>query len=149
MTESLVTYESNNVTPPLKNSASMKCIAVLMFGNTTQVQDLTQLFAKLDNGHFITLQADGGKCYVAFGSSAGTIDETALGNGPTACFPIAADQQLHVRPVYGEERSTGIATLTPYNFLHYKCATGSATGYLRIYRSSLSPNQEAGMFRAP
>ncbi len=149
MTESQVTYEANNVTPPLKNSTAMKCIAVLIYGPSTQTQDLTTLFAKLDNGHYLTMQADGGKCYVAFGSSAGTIDESAVGTGPTVCFPIADGQALQVRPVFGEERATGIATLVNYNFLHFKGATGAATGYLRMYRSSLSPNQEAGMFRAP
>lgn len=149
MTESLVTYEANNVTPPLKNSTAMKCIANFIFGPSTQTQDLTALFAKLDNGHYLTIQADGGKCYVAFGSSAGTIDETAIGNGPAICWPLADGQQLNVRPIFGEERATNIATLTPYNILHFKGPTGAATGYLRVYRSSLSPNQEGGLFRAP
>ena len=62
MTESMITTEANNVTPPLKNSTAMKCIAVLIFTPTTQTQDLTALFAKFDNGHYLTLQADGGKC---------------------------------------------------------------------------------------
>ena len=149
MTESMVTYEANNVTPPLKNSVAMKCIAVFIYGPATQTQDLTALFAKLDNGHYLTLQADGGKCYVAFGSSAGTISEAAVGTDVQACFPIADGQQLNVRPTFGDERATGIATQCAYNVLHYKGATGAATGYLRVYRSSLSPNQEGGLFRAP
>jgi|SRR5882724_1578316 len=150
MTESLVTYEANNVTPPLKNSNAMKCIAVLVYGGATQTQDLTALFGKLDNGHYLTLQADGGKVYVAFGTVAGTIDEGQLGTGNNVCFPIADGQQLSVRSgQYGDERATNIATLVNYNILHFKGASGAATGYLRMYRSSLSPNQDAGMFRAP
>lgn len=149
MVESLVTYEANNVTPPLKNSAAMKCIAVLVFSPASQTQDLTALFSKLDNGHFLTMQADGGKCYVAFGTNAGTIDETATGNGNTVCFPIADGQALQIRPVFGDERGTNVATSVTYNVLHFKGAAGGATGYLRMYRSSLSQNQEAGLFRAP
>lgn len=150
MPESQVTYEANNVTPPLKNSTAMKCIAVLIYGPTTQTQDLTALFGRLDSGHYLTLQADGGKCYVAFGSVAGTIDESAVGNGNNVCFPIADGQQLPVRSgMYGDERATNIATGVNYNILHYKGPTGAATGYLRMYRSSLNSNEDAGMFRAP
>lgn len=151
MTESQVTYEANNVTPPLKNSTAMKCIAVLLFGPSTSTQDLTALFGRMEAGHYLTLQADGGKVYVAFGTVAGTIDESATGNGNTVCFPIADGQQLPVRAgLYGEERATNIATGVNYNILHYKSAsTGGSTGYLRIYRSSLSPNEDAGFFRAP
>ena len=55
-----------------------------------------------------------------------------------------------MRPVFGEERGTGIATLVTYNILHFKSATtGASTGFLRMYRSSLSQSQEAGAFRAP
>ncbi len=36
-----------------------------------------------------------------------------------------------------------------YNFMHYKAPTGTATGYLRIYRSSLSPNQGSEQFKGP
>jgi hypothetical protein len=150
MAESQITTEANNVTPPLKNSTAMKCIAVLAFSPASLTQDLAQFFAKLDNGHFLTVRADGGKCYVAFGSSAGTIDETAVGTGPTVCWPLSDGESMHVRPVFGEERATGIATLVSnYNILHYKGPTGTATGYLRLYRSSLNQNQEAGLFRAP
>lgn len=150
MGESQVTYEANNVTPPLKNSTAMKCIAVLIYGPATKTQDLTALFGRLDSGHYLTLQADGGKCYIAFGTNAGTIDETATGNGNTVCFPIADGQQLAVRSgLYGDERSTGIATGVNYNVLHYRGATSAATGYLRMYRSSLSSNEDAGMFRSP
>ena len=149
MAESMITTEANNVTPPLKNSVAMKCIAVLIYGPTTQTVDLTTLFGKLDDGHYLTLRADGGKVYVAFGSSADSIDEAAVGNGITAAWPISDGESLPVRPIYGEERATGVATLATYNILHYKGPTGAATGFLRMYRSSLSQNQDAGMFRAP
>ncbi len=149
MTESQLTYEANKVTPPLKNTAAMKCIAVLIYGPATQTQDLTALFGRYEAGHFLTMRADGGKCYVAFGTLAGTIDESAVGSGATACWPIADGENLSVWPVHGEERATGVATLLTYPILHYKGQTGQSTGYLRLYRSSLSPNEDAGFFRAP
>ena len=150
MSESMITTEANNVTPPLKNSTAMKCIAVLVYGGATQTQDLTALFGRLDSGHYLTLQADGGKVYVAFGTVAGTIDEGALGNSNNACFPIADGGQLSVRSgQYGDERATGIATMVNYNILHFKGVSGAATGFLRMYRSSLNSNEDAGMFRAP
>lgn len=149
MTESMITTEANNVTPPLKNSVAMKCIAVLTYSPTSQTQDLNALFAGIEAGHYLTLRADGGKVYVAFGSSAGTIDDTAAGTGTSVCYPLSDGESMHVRPTAGNERATGVATLANYNFLHYKAPTGSATGYLRMYRSSLNESQDAGVFRAP
>jgi hypothetical protein len=145
----MITTEANNVTPPLKNSTAMKCIAVLAFSPTSSTVDLTTLFNKLDNGHFLTLRADGGKCYIAFGTLAGTIDDTAVGTGPTVCHPLSDGESIHVRPTFGFELATGIATNVTYNVLHMKGPTGTSTGFLRMYRSSLSQNQEAGIFRAP
>jgi hypothetical protein len=64
-------YQASNVTPPLKNTSAMRCIAVLLVGPTVTTVDLDTLFGKLDNSNYLTLRADGAKCYVAFGSSAG------------------------------------------------------------------------------
>jgi hypothetical protein len=136
--------EAENITPPLRNTTGLTCMYVLMCTPTSQSIDLKTIFGKHDNGHFFTLQADGAKCYVAFASNgSGSISETATGGGATVCWPIPDGGQLPYRPVGGRETATGYATLASYPFLHYK---GAATGYLRIYRSSLGLTQSVDQF---
>lgn len=147
---STVEYEAMNVLPPLKNSGAMKCIAVLTVSGSSQVTDLETLFGQLSDGHFLTLSADGPKVYVAFGSASGTIDPSATGGGTAVCFPIPSEGQLPVRPTAGREVATGVATNVKYNYLHYVGASGTAGGYLRVYRSSLGPGEDpGGQFKAP
>lgn len=139
--------EAQNVTPPLKNTTGMKCIHVLRCTPASQVIDLRTVFGTMDNGHFFTLQADGVKCYVAVSSNdQGSIDETAVGNGATVCWPIPDGGQLPYRLISGKELATGYATLAAYRHLFYK---STATGYLRIYRSSVAMGQDASEFRPP
>lgn len=146
MSQSQVEMEAANITPPLKNTAALKCIAVLQATPSNQTQDLSALFGRLTNGHFLTLKADGGKVYVAFGTLAGTIDETATGTGVTACWPITDGGELPVRLMGGREVATNIATLCSYNILHFKA---SATCYLRLYRSSVAQGQGSEQFPVP
>jgi hypothetical protein len=134
---------------PLKNSNAMKCIAVLLVSPTTQTVDLATLFGQSGTSHDYILEADGTKVYVALGTVAGTIDERATGNGDTVCWPIPNGTALPFKPTSGREVATGIATMCSYNVLHYKVATGTATGYLRIYRASLSRGQGSEEFKAP
>jgi len=156
MSESQITSEANNVTPPLMNTDAMVCVWVGIAGPTTQTVDLTTVFGNYGSGHYYTLIADGVKSYVALGPVAGTIDESKLGTPTQACIPIPDGTQLPMRMLAGRQVATGSglgaqgkATMVNYNFLHYKAPTGTATGYLRIYRSSLSPNQDASEFEAP
>lgn len=146
MSSSQVEYEVANISPPLKNTAAMKCIAVLQATPTSQTQDLTALFGRLTNGHFLTLKADGSKVYIAFGTLAGSIDENATGTGVTACWPITDGGELPVRLMGGRETSTNIATLCSYNLLHFKA---SATCFLRMYRSSVAQGQGSEQFPVP
>ena len=146
-----IDYEALNVTPPVKNTDSVKCIAVLSVTTSSQTQDLTALFASIGTGHYLTLAADmpanaGKTVYIAFGCNAGTIDETATGTGATVCYPIPDGQEKPYRLITGRDVSTGVATNTQYTVLHYK---GSATGYLRIYRSSVGAMQDTTEFPAP
>lgn len=147
-----VEYEALNVTAPLLNSNSMKCVAVLAVTTTSQSVDLETLFASLGTGHYFTLQADmpansGGMIYLAFGANgSGSIDQTATGNGNTVCRGIPDQQELPARIVTGKSVGTGVATQVKYNYLYYK---GSATGYLRVCRSSVGPGQGAEQFPAP
>ncbi len=142
-------YEAANVTAPLKNSNAMKCIAVLGVSEAVQTADLAALFGSTYSAHYYTARADGVKVYLAFGSSAGTIDEAATGNGNTVAWPVADGENLPLQLLSGKEVATGVGTLVNYNILHYKTATGMGTGYLRIYRSSVGPNQGSEAFKAP
>jgi hypothetical protein len=142
-----IVNEDSNITPPLKNTTGLKCIHVLRCTPTSQVVDLRTVFGLAQTSHFYTLQADGVKCYVAVSSNdQGSIDETALGNGATVCWPIPDGGQLPYRPIAGQELATGYATQASYPYLFYK---STATGYLRVYRSSVAPGQGVEQFRPP
>lgn len=146
---SAVEYEAMNAIAPLKNTDGMKCIAVLAVTQSSQVVDLLAQFGTLK--HFITLQADSRpadeKVYIAFGiNDAGSIDETATGTGATVCYSIPDNQELPIRIPTHREVATGIGTLAAARYLYWK---GSASGYLRVYRSSLEPGQDSREFKAP
>ena len=147
-----IEFEGWNQTSPLKNSAAMKNIAVIAVSVVPSATDLNALFGRVGGGHYYTLQPDGVKMYIAFSSnqSDGTaIDQTVVGAGKQACFPLAADTPFRLRLTAGAERATGIATLCQYDFLHAKVASGVATSLLYIYRSSLASNQGSEQFPAP
>lgn len=144
-------FQASNVTPPLKNTTAMKCIAVFAVGPTVQTVDLDTLFGNIDNSNFLTLRADGAKVYVAFGSSAGTIDDRATGTGETVCWPVADGENFPVIPIGGREifPSGGVATgAVRYEVMHYKTPTG-VSGYLRLYRSSTQRGRGSEDFPAP
>lgn len=145
-------YEAAMIVPPLENSAAMKSVANLVVSNAGIVQGLSGLFGgSLGQGHFLTLEADGAKVYVKFApNNAGSVDAFATGNGANIAWPIPDGASVSVVPIAGRETATGVATLCNYNFIHARVASGGvATAYLRVYRSSLAPTQDAGEFRAP
>lgn len=152
---STVEYEASNAVAPVKNSNAVKAIAVLQVTAASQVQDLDQLFGGIvDDGHFISLAADmpdntGARVYVAFGFQSGSIDRLATMVATQACWPVFDGSYMPVRIPGGSERlATGIgaATNVRYNLLHYQ---GSATGFLRLYLSSLGPGQNTKAFPPP
>jgi streptogramin lyase len=147
---SLREFEAANLLLPLKNTDAMKAIACIAVDSTSRSVDLSTYFAQLAAGHFLTLIADGAKIYVALGENAsGTIDDTATGTANTACVPIPDGSALHgVGPIGGRTVATGIATHVEFKHLKYKTPAG-VSGFLRIYRSSLGPTQDAGEFKAP
>ena len=147
-------YEASMVVPPILNTTGMalKSQANIVVSNAGIVQGLSALFGgSLGNGHFLTLQADGAKIFVAFSANAsGSLDAFATGNGPNIAFPLADGAMLPVVPIAGREVATGVATLCNYSFVHARVASGGvATGFLRMYRSSLAPNQNASEFTGP
>jgi hypothetical protein len=145
---SIKEYEAANQLLPLKNTDAMKAVATVLADGTSRTVDLSTYFSQLGAGHFLTLVADGAKIYVSLGHAAGTIDETVVGTHNNACVPVPDGSSLHGIPIAGRTVATGIATMLNFNVLHYK-TSGSATGYLRMYRSSLAPSQDAGHFKAP
>ena len=145
-----VEHQAANITPPLMNSAAMKCIGVVLGTGASQVLDLETYFAEFDNGEFLTLVADGAKFYVALAeNAAGSINPVATGTGATVCMVIPDGTQLPFRPVAGEVKATGISTQVRYTQLHYRVNTSVSTGFLRMYRSSLQNLQGVERFPAP
>lgn len=142
-------FEAANLIPPLKNTNGMKALFCVLADHTSRTQDLSAYFDGLDEGHFITIIADGAKCYVALGATAGTISEIATGNGNTICYPIPDGAEKAMIPVAGRETvaTAGIATLSFYKVLHYITAATGVTSYLRGYRSSFGEGQNAGIFK--
>ena len=143
---------------PLKNTSAMRSVCVLRVTPTTQVQDLTSAFGKANASHDFVMIADGVKVYVALGTLPGTIDPDAAslagsgvgsGFGVNCCWPVPDGTALPFKVTGGRETATGVATMVHYNLLHFRSATGAATGYLRIYRASLSRGQDSSEFPAP
>lgn len=158
-----VEQEAANITPPLHGSPALVNIASVQAVPSATSKALTTLFGTgaVRNGHYLTLQADGAKCYVAFGvggpgfatgsPQAGIIDDLQIGNGTAQCWPIPDGTSLNVRMVEGREMGTGIgASLMVkqlYETLYYKA---QATCALRMYWSSLASEQGVGgEFKAP
>jgi hypothetical protein len=153
-------YEANNVTLPFKNSTGMRAIANIPVSNAGIVQNLASLFRGIQDGHYVTPQADGAKIYVAFGSNdvgqtlaigltGFGIDANAVGTAPNVCFPIPDGVMLPGVPYGGAEvgsTNTRAPTMVAgYNFVHARVASGGvATAFLRLYRSSLAPGQNPG-----
>jgi len=150
---SSIAFEAENVTPPLKNSAAMKCIAVISVLTTSSSTDLTSLLGALGIGGYVTVKADmpantTGRIYFAFGATPGTIDDAVTGTNVAACWPLPDGHEMSFRLASGRETTaSNVATLCWYTHVHTK---GTATGYLRFYRSSLPPDQDAGRaFKLP
>jgi hypothetical protein len=153
-------YEADNVLLPFKNSTGMRVIANIPVSNAGIVQNLASLFRGIQDGHYVTAQADGAKVYVAFGSNdvgqtlligltGFGIDANATGTAQNVCFPIPDGVMLPGVPYGGREvGSTGSRAPTMvvgYNYVHARVASGGvATAFLRLYRSSLGPNQNPG-----
>lgn len=145
-------FQAYNVIAPYKNSTGLVSQAAVVVSQTSQAINLSDYFGGLGAGHFITLEADGAKIYVAVASnSVGTINEQEQGGGVGVCFPIPDGQQLPMRILGGREMGTGYATFVQYAtgvIIHAKLAlSGVATGFLRMYRSSVDETQGVGQLK--
>ncbi len=137
-----------NTTPPLKNSAAMKCLFNVLADHTSRTLDLSTHLRNLEGEQLLIVQADGGKVYVAMGMSAGTISELATGSGETVCYPIPDGTSLPMKPIGGREVATGIATYVFYKTLHYMTGATGVTSYLRGYRT-VSKGRDSQELKAP
>lgn len=147
-----VETEAANLLLPTGNSAGMKAIAVLSVTTNSQIVDLSSLFGNWEAGHFYTLVADfpdnpGSRVYVALhANNTGTASATATGTGSTVAVPIPDNQAMHGKILSGRIGVSGMATSISSQWLSY---VGLATGYLRIYRSSVLPGQRVDEFPPP
>lgn len=148
---SAIELESANIIAPYRNSTGLGGQANIMVGAASQAINLSDYFGGLGEGHFLTLEADGAKVYVAIGSNnVGSISETAVGAAKEVCFPIPDGTQLPMRIVGGREMGTGYATNVQYAsgiILWAKLATGGSSGWLRMYRSSADSTQGIGQLK--
>lgn len=142
---SSIATESFNIIPPYRNSTGLASQANIVVSGVSQAVNLSDYFGGLGEGHFFTIQADGVKIYISIASNnIGSINQEDQGVGSGVCFPIADGQQMPFRIQGGRELGTGYATNVQYAsgvILFAKCATGSGTGFMRIYRSSVSDTQ--------
>lgn len=155
---SLKEFEYCNHIAPLKNSLALRAQVKLATSPASQSIDLRTVFGTgmMGRGHFLSVAADcptgTGRVYIAFGSSAGTIDPMAVGTGPSVCYPIFdANVPERFQLTGGDERAgslggTGVATLTSYTHLHYVNPTYMPSGLLSLTWSSLSPTQNSSEF---
>jgi hypothetical protein len=145
-------FQAYNTIAPYKNTSGLASEAAVLITQNSQAINLSDYFGGLSAGHYITLQADGAKVYVAAAAnSVGTINEQDQGAGVGVCWPIPDGQQLPVRILGGRELGTGYATQVQYAsgiILHAKLAlSGVATGFLRMFRSSVDETQGISQMR--
>ncbi len=142
---------------PLANSAGMKDIAALRVGPVATSVDLRALFGKAENGHLYTLKFESSgvptgvnaRAYFALSPNPITINEAAVGTSSGVCWPLLDGQEIRGSLMSGRELATGIATMTSYPVLNFKAPAGGGTGYLRVYRSSVSAPQGSEQFPIP
>lgn len=155
-------YEAYNITAPYQGSTGLAAIANITISQVAQAINLSDYFGGLTEGHYFTIMADipgGSKAYVAVAPhDKQTIADNAVGVLPAVCFPCPDGQMVPFTIQGGRTRGTGHPTLgyvTNINFasgiiLWAKVASsigsGSATGYLRIWRNSAGPGQSLEQF---
>lgn len=135
-------YESRNIIWPLANSTNMLAQFSVAAVTTPTYVDLRSVMPGMEEGHAVSVQAEGGKIMVALGSVPTASISTAVGTGTNQCWPIPDGvSERYFKPA-GQERGTGVHTATDYRYLQY-----FGSGTLRLAYSSLGPNQDTLSFR--
>ena len=142
--------ESRNIIWPLANSQQMVSQASVQALTTPTFVDLKHLFGKFDTGHAVSVQADGGKIYIALGAVPTASISLTVGTGVKQCWPIPDGVSERYFQPGGREVGTGVgtgssvATSVSYRYLQY-----FGSGTLRLYRSSLGLGQTTEEFPMP
>ena len=153
-------FEAYNLNPPYQGSTGLAAQANFVVSQTARWIDLSQYFGKLDAGHYLTVQADGAKIYIAVSPhDKQTIADNAIGTLPAVCYPIPDGQSLpfvvHGGRTVGSGGSPTGSYVTMINYgtnigFWAKVASAigslSATGYLRVLRSSMAETQGLEQF---
>jgi hypothetical protein len=123
--------ESANALPPLLNTATRLRTRALATSTASARANLGSLLTDAEKGHFVSIQADGGKIYFALNNAdAGSIDQAAVdATNPTQQCGFVAD---------GEVKSFRI--VKGYVWLIHKAATGTPT--LRVWVSSFTDQDQ-------
>lgn len=159
MSSAQAQFEWFNINPPLANTPAQSAIAVLPLTTTSQNMDLSTIFGKLGAGHYLSVRPEfvgtgAQKAYIAFAGSSGILIPTLFqlgtgvngtGVGTGLCYHIPDGVEMRFRSPPGLRQvgtalPTGIATFVSHNILQFM---GSATGFLRIYRSSMASHDES------
>lgn len=150
-------FEAYNVIPPYRNSTGLASQAAVVVNQAGVNINLSDYFGALGAGHFFTFQADGAKIYVQLCANSGGVaaNEQDQGSGAGVAWPIPDGQQLPMRFLGGREQAAtgGYATLVNYAsgiIVRAKLPlSGAATGFLRIYRSSVGETQGLEQLKPP
>jgi|SRR5690606_12582437 len=153
---SIEEFEAAKLILPIQNCAQVRSLWVGVAGPVPQTVSIPSLFGDYKK-HFYTVQADGAKLYVAMGYSptlvaTGALDDMALGIATMACWAIPDGQQEHGFLLSGGNIGSGPLPSGFQNphYLHFFTGTGSSsTGYIRIRRSSVGPQENLDAFHAP
>lgn len=151
---SSVEFQAYNLTPPYRNTSGLAAQAAVVVNQSGVTINLSDYFGNLGAGHFVTFQADGSKMYLQIASNTvGSINEQDQGSGVGVCWPIPDGQQLPMRILGGREFGTGYVTNVQYAsgiIVRAKLPlSGAATGFLRMYRSSVDSTQGVGQLKPP
>jgi hypothetical protein len=150
-----VPFQAYNVIAPYRNTSGLSSQAAVVINQAGVNINLSDYFGGVAAGHFFTFIADGATVYIQIAPDAGgaALDEQAQGGGVNVCWPIPNGQQLPMRILGGRQVGTGYGTQIPYAsgvIVRAKLAiSGAATGFLRIYRSSVDETQGVGQLKPP
>lgn len=138
---------------PLANTPGLKNQAAFRVGPTPTSVDLRALFGNALSGHLWTLKAraespSGFKALFSLSSNPMTVNSSAVGTSSGVSWPLLDGQEIRGTLMSGRESATGYATGGVYPFLNVRASNGG-TGWLHVYRSSVSPPQGVEQFPIP
>lgn len=137
-------YAYSNITFPIANSPNMLGQFAVAASTTPTYVDLKSAMPGIEDGTYLSVQADGGKIFVALGSvpTASIQLATSVGTGVNVAYPIPDGVTERWSVPAGVERGSGIHTSIDLRYLQY-----FGSGTLRMAYSSRYPHQDTLSFR--